>query len=87
MGDWQAGLDRYLMRGNDRGDHFYKVERSQLCEEWRGMEIPVHIDELNCRDCGAPVGWESHGGTFIEFWSNLSDTIDLCDDCCDDDWK
>lgn len=87
MGDWQAGLDRYLMRGNDRGDHFYKAEKWQVTDEVDGMTVPRCVDEFTCRDCGTALGWESHGGTFIEFWTNLSDTETLCDDCCDDDWK
>lgn len=46
-----------------------------------GQTYPTAVDSLECEDCETPVGWESHGGTFVEFYSDPSDKHYKCEDC------
>lgn len=88
MGDWQAGLDRYLTKASYDYDFMEKVEAKGITEvdKETGITYPTYIDELECSACKCHIGWSSDG-TFTEFWTNQTESTYLCDDCCDNDWK
>lgn len=82
METWQRELDRWLTTAPE-SDDMERVTKDRLMETCpeSGLASPTHVDELECEDCGAGIGWESHGGTFVEFFTDPSDTHDKCEDC------
>lgn len=80
MNNWQKELDRWLTTAPE-GDDMERVTRESLTDTEDGMTIPRLVDELSCEDCHISVGWESHGGTFVEFFMDPSDTHYKCEDC------
>jgi hypothetical protein len=82
MDNWQKALDNWLTSTPKEWD-MERVTKDDLMDTDKesGVKYPTYVDELSCEDCGASIGWESHGGTFVEFFGDPSDTHYKCEDC------
>jgi len=80
------GLDNFLTKASHDYDYFTPVTSESFSESVEGKDIPIFIDEVQCANCEAGIGWSSDG-TFTDFWTNQTETQYLCDDCCEDNWK
>lgn len=81
MERWQKELDNWLTTEPEGGDMFRVTPEELTFTDEHGLSVPMCVDELSCEDCHIGVGWESHGGTFVEFFMDPSDTHYKCEDC------
>jgi hypothetical protein len=58
------------------------VKQEQMTNTVQGMSDPQCVDELSCVVCETAIGWCSTG-TFTDFYTDDSDTLNLCVDCHD----
>lgn len=82
MENWQTALDRWLTTAPE-SDDMERCTKDNFMETDKesGVKYPTYIDELTCEDCDGAIGWESHGGTFVEFFSDPADKHYKCEDC------
>ena len=81
MGMKQSPFDRWLTTQPE--PHLLMLVTSeQLTDTVQGMSDPQCVDELSCAVCTTAVGWCSTG-TFTDFYTDDSDTLNLCVDCHD----
>jgi hypothetical protein len=75
----QSTFDKWLTT-QPEPDTMLLLTREEMTDDVEGLSNPRCIDELSCEVCEAPVGWCSTG-TFTDFYTDDSDTLDLCVDC------
>jgi hypothetical protein len=82
MDNWQKALDNWLTSTPKEWDMERVTKEGFMdTDKESGVKYPTYVDELSCEDCGASIGWESHGGTFVEFFADPSDRHYKCEDC------
>lgn len=77
----QSAFDRWLTT-QPEPNTLHLITVDDLTNDEEGLRIPQHIDELSCAVCEAAVGWCSEG-SFTDFFTDDSDTLNLCIDCHD----
>jgi hypothetical protein len=75
----QSAFDKWLTT-QPEPDTMFLLTREEMTDEVQGLSDPQCVDELSCEVCEEPVGWCSTG-TFTDFYTDDSDTLNLCVDC------